>query len=312
VPFGEPEEGRMADHGPIGWEGVCERFNGRTGAQILAEYCEPTHPPVVAGGELGGLRYTLDAAPEEEGAGRQGGPGVELRPGQAGPGAAADRAGSPAIRGILSLQAARPRSRAVRRQRVCSMSTDPADRNPSQSARPSGLSYLERALRWSLLSVFVLVPIASGVQVIVTGHVGPSRNQEPVELSPVVAWGTGAAMIAVGVLFLYLVVKAIRLKSAGGLASLKPRPRLARWLTALMWVSLAGLLVGLVSERDWWGVATLVVIVSGLVFAGRMNRVQGQAQPGQPPGAPDPPPQAPGQGLGRGEPGAEADRPLER
>jgi hypothetical protein len=50
-----------------GWEGVFERFNGRTVAQILAEYREPAHPPIGASGELGGLRYTLYAAPEEEG-----------------------------------------------------------------------------------------------------------------------------------------------------------------------------------------------------------------------------------------------------
>jgi hypothetical protein len=49
-----------------GWEGVFERFNGRTVAQVLAEYREPTHPPIVASGELGGLRYTLYAPPEEE------------------------------------------------------------------------------------------------------------------------------------------------------------------------------------------------------------------------------------------------------
>jgi hypothetical protein len=48
-----------------GWEGVFERFNGRTVAQVLAEYREPTHPPIVARGEFGGVRYTLHAAPEE-------------------------------------------------------------------------------------------------------------------------------------------------------------------------------------------------------------------------------------------------------
>jgi hypothetical protein len=83
-------------------------------------------------------------------------------------------------------------------------------------------------------------------------------------------------------------------------------------LTALLWVSLAGLFVGLVFERDWLGIATLVVIVSGLAFAERMNRVQRREQPESTPRAPDRAPQAPDQGLGRGEPGAEADRPLEK
>jgi hypothetical protein len=50
-----------------GWEGVFERFNGRTVAQVIAEYEEPTHPPIVASGELGGVRYTLYEAPEGKG-----------------------------------------------------------------------------------------------------------------------------------------------------------------------------------------------------------------------------------------------------
>jgi hypothetical protein len=49
-----------------GWEGVFERFNGRTVAQVIAEYQEPAHPPIIASGELGGMRYTL-YAPEDEG-----------------------------------------------------------------------------------------------------------------------------------------------------------------------------------------------------------------------------------------------------
>jgi hypothetical protein len=48
-----------------GWEGVFERFNGRTVAQVLAEYQEPPEPPVVARGEVGGVRYTLFNPPEE-------------------------------------------------------------------------------------------------------------------------------------------------------------------------------------------------------------------------------------------------------
>jgi hypothetical protein len=50
-----------------GWEGVFERFNGRTVAQILAEFQEPAHPPIVASGEIGGMRYTLHAPPDEKG-----------------------------------------------------------------------------------------------------------------------------------------------------------------------------------------------------------------------------------------------------
>jgi hypothetical protein len=50
-----------------GWEGVFERFNGRTVAQVLAEFQEPAHPPIVASGELDGMRYTLYAPPEEGG-----------------------------------------------------------------------------------------------------------------------------------------------------------------------------------------------------------------------------------------------------
>ena len=49
-----------------GWEGVFERFNGRTVAQIIAEYKEPDHPPIVTSGELDGLRYTLYAPPDEK------------------------------------------------------------------------------------------------------------------------------------------------------------------------------------------------------------------------------------------------------
>jgi hypothetical protein len=57
-----------------GWEGVFERFNGRTVAQVLVEYREPTHPPIVASGEIDGIRYTLYAAPEEgEGQSNKGG-----------------------------------------------------------------------------------------------------------------------------------------------------------------------------------------------------------------------------------------------
>jgi hypothetical protein len=178
--------------------------------------------------------------------------------------------------------------------------------------RKQGVLYLERALRWLLLSPFILVPIGSGLAVIVTGRVRLFADQEPVELGPVVAWVVGAAMIALGVQFLYLLAKAMQLKSAGGQVSQKPRPQLARWLTALLWVSLAGLFVALAFDRDWWGVAALVVIVSGVVFVERMNRVQRRELPEHRPKAPDRGPQAADQGLSRGEPGAEADRLLER
>ena len=43
----------------FGVGGVYERFNGRTVAQVLAEFQEPVTPPVVCSGELDGLRYTL-------------------------------------------------------------------------------------------------------------------------------------------------------------------------------------------------------------------------------------------------------------
>jgi len=162
------------------------------------------------------------------------------------------------------------------------------------------------------LSPFILVPIGSGIAVIVTGRVRLFADQEPVELNPIVAWVAGAAMIALGVLFLYLLAKAMRLKSAGGQVSQKPRPQLVRWLTALLWVSLAGLFAALAFERDWLGIATLVVIISNIVFAERMNRVKGRAQPDNTPEAPDSAPQAPGQGPSRAEPEVEADRPLER
>jgi hypothetical protein len=158
------------------------------------------------------------------------------------------------------------------------------------------------------LSSFFLVPIGSGVAVIVTGRVRFFADQEPVELSPIVAWVAGAAMIALGLLFLLLLAKAMRLKFAGGQVPQAVRPRLVGWLTALLWLSLAGLFVALVLDRDWWGVATLVVIVSGFVFIERMNRVQGGAQPETPPEAPDPAPRAPAQDLDRGEPGAPVNR----
>jgi hypothetical protein len=50
-----------------GWEGVFERLNGRTVAQILAEFQEPANPPIVASGEIGGMRFTLYAPSDEKG-----------------------------------------------------------------------------------------------------------------------------------------------------------------------------------------------------------------------------------------------------
>lgn len=48
-------------------EGVYERLNGRTVAQVLAEYREAAAPPLICSGELDGLRYTLyDARPSED------------------------------------------------------------------------------------------------------------------------------------------------------------------------------------------------------------------------------------------------------
>ena len=46
-----------------GLEGVFERMNGKTVTQILNEYRDSTSPPVVAKGELEGVRFTLYEAP---------------------------------------------------------------------------------------------------------------------------------------------------------------------------------------------------------------------------------------------------------
>jgi hypothetical protein len=35
-------------------------------ARLLTEYQEPAHPPIVASGEVGGLRFTLYEAPQEK------------------------------------------------------------------------------------------------------------------------------------------------------------------------------------------------------------------------------------------------------
>jgi hypothetical protein len=150
------------------------------------------------------------------------------------------------------------------------MSTDPATHDPSQAARPTGLSYLERALRWLLLSVFVLVPIGLGIKVIVTGRLGLSVNQEPLELSPVVAWLTGTAMMALGLLFVYIVLRAMRLKSAGQLVSGTPPSQFARWLTAGIVV---GLLVVLAYLREWGLIAAeLMFAFCWVILAVRMHR----------------------------------------
>jgi hypothetical protein len=51
-------------------QGLYERLNGRTVAQILAEYQEQPSPPVlVKSGERDGVRYTLEEAPRPEGSG---------------------------------------------------------------------------------------------------------------------------------------------------------------------------------------------------------------------------------------------------
>jgi hypothetical protein len=46
-----------------GLDGVYERLNGRTVAQVLDEYKQPDRPAVIAEGELDGVRYTLYDAP---------------------------------------------------------------------------------------------------------------------------------------------------------------------------------------------------------------------------------------------------------
>jgi hypothetical protein len=51
-------------------EGVYERFNGRSVAQVLDEYKQPETPAVIAEGEIDGVRYTLhDAPPKRDGSG---------------------------------------------------------------------------------------------------------------------------------------------------------------------------------------------------------------------------------------------------
>jgi len=46
-----------------GLEGVYERLNGRTVAQVFDEYKQPDPPAVIAEGERDGVRYTLYDAP---------------------------------------------------------------------------------------------------------------------------------------------------------------------------------------------------------------------------------------------------------
>jgi hypothetical protein len=50
-----------------GFEGAFERMKGRTVAQVLDEYKEPDPPPVIAEGQLEGVRYRLyDAPPPDD------------------------------------------------------------------------------------------------------------------------------------------------------------------------------------------------------------------------------------------------------
>jgi hypothetical protein len=48
-----------------GLDGVHQRLNGRTVAQVLHEYKQPDLPPVIAEGERDGVRYTLYDAPPD-------------------------------------------------------------------------------------------------------------------------------------------------------------------------------------------------------------------------------------------------------
>lgn len=80
------------------WPGVFERLNGRTVAQVLAEFREPAGSPAVAEGDVDGVRFALYEAPT--GGRRRGGILGRLRRLWAGarPAAPADPAGQLAFR----------------------------------------------------------------------------------------------------------------------------------------------------------------------------------------------------------------------
>jgi hypothetical protein len=59
-----------------GMEGLHERTNGRTLAQVLAEYTGAEAPDVVRSGERDGLRFTLYEAPKA----RESGPDPSSKP----------------------------------------------------------------------------------------------------------------------------------------------------------------------------------------------------------------------------------------
>jgi hypothetical protein len=55
---------RSAYLGAYGIEGLYERLNGRTVSQVLEECEQPELPPVIASGEVDGVRYTLFESPK--------------------------------------------------------------------------------------------------------------------------------------------------------------------------------------------------------------------------------------------------------
>jgi hypothetical protein len=58
---------RSAYLAAYGIEGLYERLNGRTVSQVLEEYEQPKLPPVIASGEVDGVRFTLYEAPRIDG-----------------------------------------------------------------------------------------------------------------------------------------------------------------------------------------------------------------------------------------------------
>ena len=58
--FGSVLRGYMAAYG---FDGACERFNGRTVSQLIEEFRDPDGLPVVETGEMDGVKYTLYEAP---------------------------------------------------------------------------------------------------------------------------------------------------------------------------------------------------------------------------------------------------------
>ena len=76
--------------------------------------------------------------------------------------------------------------------------------------------------------------------------------------------------------------------------SREQRPRLVWWLTAAMWVSVAGLLTALVIRREWDLVIVMLVIAFSLFLGERMKGAAGQSHANQRTESADPARLAPG------------------